>query len=127
MQIQPHSAIILFAKHSILNIWHCSEYVYALIAARNSVYLGIFRYIHVYSSLLKAHSQVWESLWKLKAFKIDEKCFLFHLKSSLRSQDTICFDFLVMYKNVMIRKIKVIQNLWRHSLVNKQTIAIYIA
>ena len=35
----------------------------------------------------KAHSQVSETFWQLKAFKSDEKCFLFHLKSSSRSLD----------------------------------------
>ena len=36
---------------------------------------------------LKAHSQVWDNFRQLKAFKNDEKCFLFHLKSLFRSQD----------------------------------------
>ena len=34
---------------------------------------------------LKAHSQVWDNFGKWKPFKIDEKCFLFHLQSSFRS------------------------------------------
>ena len=33
---------------------------------------------------LKAHSKVWDNFWP---FKKDKKCFLFHLKSSFRSQD----------------------------------------
>ena len=38
--------------------------------------------------LSKAHSKVWYNFWHLKAlFKRDEKCFLFHLKNSFRSQD----------------------------------------
>ena len=36
---------------------------------------------------LKAHSKVWDNFWQLKAFENDEKYFLFHLKSSFRSQD----------------------------------------
>ena len=36
------------------------------------------------SEFLKLYSQAWDN-WK--PFKNDEKCFLFHLKSSFRSQD----------------------------------------
>ena len=38
-------------------------------------------------SILKADSKVWENFADLKLFKNDEKYFLFHLKSSFRSQD----------------------------------------
>ena len=45
----------------------------------------------------------------LKSFKSDEKCFLFHVKSSFRSQ---VFKFLSrvsgMQENVLIRKIRLI-------------------
>ena len=41
--------------------------------------------------ILKAQSRVWDNIWQLKPFKIDEKCFLFHIKSSFRSQDTYIF------------------------------------
>ena len=40
---------------------------------------------------LKAHCQVWDNFCNWKPFKSDEKCFLFHLKSSLRSQDIQVF------------------------------------
>ena len=35
----------------------------------------------------KAHPKVWDNFDNWKPFKNDEKCFLFHLKSSFRSQD----------------------------------------
>ena len=38
------------------------------------------------SQHLKAHCQVWDNFWQLKALENDEKCFLFHLKSSFRCQ-----------------------------------------
>ena len=40
---------------------------------------------------LKAHSKVWDNFWQLKALKNVEKCFLFHFKSSFRSQDVCIF------------------------------------
>ena len=38
----------------------------------------------------------------------NEKCFLFHLKRSFRSQRYLCFclDFLVMYRKGLLKKIK---------------------
>ena len=39
-----------------------------------------------------------------KLFKNDEKCVPFHLKSSF------CFEFLVMYQNGLIKKIRLISN-----------------
>ena len=39
------------------------------------------------STVLQAHSQVWEIFDNWKPFKNDGKCFLFHLKSSSCSQD----------------------------------------
>ena len=36
-------------------------------------------------------SRVWENFWQLKAFKNDEKCFLFHAKSSFYSWDIYIF------------------------------------
>ena len=43
----------------------------------------------------------------VKPFKNDEKWFLFHLKSSSISRYlSFCSDFLFMYKNDLIRKIK---------------------
>ena len=50
-----------------------------------SEYKTFFREVKAFS--LEAHSQVWDNSWQLKPFKNDEKCFLFHLKSSFRSQD----------------------------------------
>ena len=44
-----------------------------------------------------------------KPSKNDEKCFLFHLKSSSFSRYlSFCLDFLVMYENGLIRKIRLI-------------------
>ena len=40
---------------------------------------------------LKAHSKVWDNFGQLKALKNVEKCFLFHFKSSFRSQDVCIF------------------------------------
>ena len=34
-------------------------------------------------NLLKAHSNVWDNFRPLKAFKNDEKCFLFHLNTHI--------------------------------------------
>ena len=47
-----------------------------------------------------------------KHFKNDDKCFFFHLKSSLLFQDMyfIFLNFLVMYKNGLIRKIMLTSN-----------------
>ena len=42
--------------------------------------------------ILNVYSQVWDTFWLLKLFKNDEKCFLFHLKTSFRSQDIQLFD-----------------------------------
>ena len=57
-----------------------------------------------------------------KPFKNGDKCFLFHLQSFWRSQDILsfCFDFLVIYKNSLIRKVRLI------SKFIKQTTAIHI-
>ena len=43
---------------------------------------------------LKAHSQVWDNLWQLKAFKNDEKYFFFHLKSLDFFLEIIKFFFI---------------------------------
>ena len=63
--------------------------------------------------------------WKfLKSY---EKCFLFHVKSSFRSQDIKVFvlTFLVMYKTGLIRKIMLILK-FMTSQSGLQTIAIHI-
>ena len=41
---------------------------------------------------LKSHYEFWHNFCQLKVFKNDEKCFLFHLKSSFRSQYIQIFD-----------------------------------
>ena len=48
--------------------------------------------------LLKTHSKVWDNFGNWRPFKNDEKGFLFHLKSSFRSQDVLdfCHYFLIM-------------------------------
>ena len=48
---------------------------------------SLFIVFQLVITYLKANSQVWVNFWQLKAFKNDENCFLFHLKSSFRSQD----------------------------------------
>ena len=49
-------------------------------------------------------------LLQRKPFKTDEKCFLLHLKSSLRSQDTETFvlTFWSCRRNGLIRQIRLI-------------------
>ena len=61
-------------------------------------------------------------LLQRKPFKKDEKCFLFHIKSFFRSQDIQIFvlTFWSFRKNGLIRKIRLISRLWRHSLVYKK-------
>ena len=56
-----------------------------------------------------------------------KKCFLFHLESSFHSQDFLDFflDFLVMQKNDLIRKIKLISKFIKSQL-GKQSIAVNI-
>ena len=61
-----------------------------------------------------------------KPFKNNEKCSLFHLKSSSFSiYLNFCLDFLVMNKKGLMRKIRLISRLVR-SQPGKQTIAMYI-
>ena len=57
-----------------------------------------------------------------KPFKTDGKCFLFCLKSSFHSQDISVFvaTFWSCRENGLIRKIRLLQNSWRHNLVYKQ-------
>ena len=45
---------------------------------------------------LKVHSQVRENFWQMKALKNDEKCFLFQIKSSFRSEDIQLFVLNVL-------------------------------
>ena len=47
-----------------------------------------------------------------KPFEIDKKYFLFHLKSVFGSQDVLsfCFDFLVMHRIGLIKKIRLVSN-----------------
>ena len=61
-------------------------------------------------------------LFHWKPFKKDGKCFLFHLKSSFCSEDIQVFvmTFWSWRKNGLIKKIRIIQNSWRHNLINKQ-------
>ena len=37
------------------------------------------------------NSQIWDNIWQMEANKNNEKCFLFHLKSSYASQDIQIF------------------------------------
>ena len=75
---------------------------------------------------LKAHSQVWDNFANWKPFKNDEKCFYFTLRAFLFSKYlSFCLDFLVMKKNSLIRKIKLISK-FMTSQSGKQTIAIHI-
>ena len=61
-----------------------------------------------------------------KPFKVDEKCFLFHLEILFVLKIlTFCYGFLFMWKNGLIRKIRLI---WKFitSKSGKKTIAIHI-
>ena len=61
-----------------------------------------------------------------KLFKNDEKCLLFHRKSSCSENIYIfCLDVFVMYKNCLIRMIKLISKFLTSQLGN-ETIAIHI-
>ena len=62
-----------------------------------------------------------------KPFKNDEKCFLFHIKSSFRSQDIWVFvmTFCSCRKNGSIRKIRLTSKFMK-SQPSLQTIAIHI-
>ena len=61
-----------------------------------------------------------------KSFRSDEKCSLFHLKSSLRSQDIyVVMNFWSYRKNCLIRKIRLTSK-FMTSQVGLQTFAIHI-
>ena len=72
-----------------------------------------------YSQTLTFQKKKLIYLLQWKPFKNNQKCFLFHLKSSPRFQDIYIFvlTFWPCRKNGLIRKMTL---LWRHSLVNKQ-------
>ena len=75
---------------NLINNWgsKCRKGKY-IIDTENSPY-----FCYSFKILLKAHSQLWDNFWQLKAFKSDEICFLFHLKSSFLSQDIqVCLAF----------------------------------
>ena len=63
-----------------------------------------------------------------KPFKNNQKCFLFHLKSSFRSQDILIFvlNFWACRKNGFIRKIRLISKFMTLQ-PGKQTIEIHIS
>ena len=46
---------------------------------------------YVLTLTLNTHLSIWDNFWQLKALLNDEKCFLFHLKSSFHSQDAQIF------------------------------------
>ena len=75
-------------------------------------------YIYIYLHGILCYLLHW------KPFKNDEKCFLFHLKSSFRSQDTYVFviAFWSCRKNGLIRKIRLTVEFMasHHNLINKQ-------
>ena len=72
--------------------------------------------------LLKALSQVCNNFWQLKAlYKWSKILFISPQKLfSFSRYLNFCLDFLVMYQNGLIRKIKLMSN-WREGLVNKQS------
>ena len=61
-------------------------------------------------------------IFHLKPFKKDEKCFLFYLKSSFRSQyfQVFVMSFRSCWKNGLITKIRLTSIFTRHNLVSKQ-------
>ena len=63
----------------------------------------------------------------LKSLKNNKKCILLHLKSSFRFQDILsfCLDFFVMYKNGLIRKVRLVLK-FITSKSGQQTIVMHI-
>ena len=63
-------------------------------------------------------SRVWENFWQLKAFKNDEKCFLFHAKSSFYSWDIYIFvqTFRLLRKKIWQESFGWFQSLWSYRL-----------
>ena len=77
-------------------------------------------------STLKTHSRIWDNFWQLKALQKWWKMLFFHVKSSFRSRYIrFCSDFLVMWKNGLIRKLWLISK-FMTSKTEQQLIAIHI-
>ena len=81
-----------------------------------------FHYVVTFKVGLSPSKQSSCYLVQRKPFKIDKKCFLFHLKSSFRSRDIYIFvlTFWSCRKKGLIRKIRLILKFTRHKLVNKE-------
>ena len=106
-------------------MWKSSQttflFVLFVLSLRVSLFLLLclcFIYIYIYLHGILCYLLHW------KPFKNDEKCFLFHLKSSFRSQDTYVFviAFWSCRKNGLIRKIRLTVEFMtsHHNLINKQ-------
>ena len=77
-------------------IWKQRPLRHSIIFSNNLLPLNCFELLLRMKSprtpILNVHSKVWEYFWHLKKpFKKAKKCFLFHLKSSFRSQDIYIF------------------------------------
>ena len=105
------SALFVFCLFWIWRIFidFCKTYVIIIyiVDVRYSVFL-----FSLTNFQLKAHSHVWDNFWQLKAlwkwwkmlFISPQKLFSFSRYLSF------CLDFLVMYRNGLIKKIKLISN-----------------
>ena len=78
--------------------------------------------LNKFSRDLKAHSQVWDNFGQLKALKNDEKCFLFHFKSSFRSQCIVIFALAFWsYRTAWLERLtSLISKFMTFNLGNKQ-------
>ena len=87
---------------------------------------GLFKYFPVIKVGLSRSKKILCYLLHWKPFRNDEKWFLFHLKSSFRSQDTWVFvtTFWLYRKNGLIRKIRLTAK-FMTSLPGLQTVAIH--
>ena len=98
--------------------WGIISEIYELLRTRTLYKIYHFLVVHAGQILLKAHSQVSDNFDNWKSFKNEEKCFLFHLKSSFDSQDISVF-VLTFWSCIKMAQQCWFQILWRHSLVNK--------
>ena len=93
------------------SIW-CDVFLLKSVISSHSscVLVKLLNYLQCYlikAVLLKAHSQVWDNFWQLKALKVlisHQKLFSFSRYLSLS------LDNLVIWENDLIRKIRLISN-----------------
>ena len=73
------------------------------------------------NSILKVHSQIWDIFGNWKPFQNEKMLFISPQKLfSFSKYLSFCLDFLVMYQNGLIRKIRLISNFTHHSLFKEQ-------